>query len=434
MHNVRSVAMVREAMTLPLIVRVLFVACVATLAGNASIFIFKLATTASSDSNLDRSHPRSETNLLVSENAAQNSRMGPLNNLASAAVIEGRYVESSALDAPSISTVGAELDDDLRSRPRSSVKLTQLQLTLPPQPYRPDRSTALVGILANAAGIVVLIALYLLIRRTFARQVTIDAKLKSHNRRLEETVAQRTRELSELSRHLIRAAEEEKAKLARDLHDELGASLTAMKFDMAYVAAKLKDGTPSLAERQQRAIDTLTCIFDLKQRLVQELWPTLLDHLGLAAALRAHGDAFTLRTGVSCRLDISDDLDIDRSPSIALYRVVQESLTNIAKHARASNVMVVLKSERQGLTLQVSDDGLGIAAGATNKAGSYGIVGMRERISKLGGRFAILRRSEAGGTVVEAFIPLAEGCRWAPGSNPESTFTYYPDRACRYVR
>src|SRR6185369_13097007 len=101
MHNVRSVAMVREAMTLPLIVRVLFVACVATLAGNASIFIFKLATTASSDSNLDRSHPRSETNLLVSENAAQNSRMGPLNNLASAAVIEGRYVESSALDAPS---------------------------------------------------------------------------------------------------------------------------------------------------------------------------------------------------------------------------------------------------------------------------------------------------------------------------------------------
>lgn len=137
-------------------------------------------------------------------------------------------------------------------------------------------------------------------------------------------MAQRGRELSELSGHLIRVAEEEKARLARDLHDELGASLTAMKFDMAYVAAKLKDSAPPLADRLQRAIDTLRCTFQLKQRLVQELRPTMLDHLGLAAAVRAHCNDFTLRTGVPCVADVAEDLKIDPNASIAVYRVVQE--------------------------------------------------------------------------------------------------------------
>jgi signal transduction histidine kinase len=202
-------------------------------------------------------------------------------------------------------------------------------------------------------------------------------------------------------------AEEEKAKLARDLHDELGARLTAMKFDIAYVAANLKDSTPSLAERLQRAIDTLRCTFHLKQRLVEDLWPTLLDHLGLAAAVRAHCNEFTLRTGIPCSVDIAEDLNIAPGWSIALYRVVQESLTNVTKYAHASNMTVVLKREREGLRLQVSDDGIGIPVDATNKSGSYGVVGMRERICQLGGKFAISRRSMEGGTVVEAFIPLA---------------------------
>jgi signal transduction histidine kinase len=220
-------------------------------------------------------------------------------------------------------------------------------------------------------------------------------------------VAQRSRELSELSGHLIRVAEEEKARLARGLHDELGASLTAMKFDMAYVAAKLKDSAPPLANRLQRAIDTLRCTFQLKQRLVQELRPTMLDHLGLAAAVRAHCNDFTLRTGVPCVADVAEDLNIDPNASIAVYRVVQESLTNIAKYAQASNVVVILQREREGLSLRVSDDGIGISVDATNKSGSYGLVGMRERVCQLRGTFAISSPSEERGTVVEAFIPLA---------------------------
>jgi len=275
------------------------------------------------------------------------------------------------------------------------------------QSYGRFRSTVLVGMIVNAGAMSILIVFYLLIQRSFVRQVRLDATLKSNNRSLEATVAERTRELSELSGHLIRVAEHEKARLARDLHDDLGASLTAMKFDMAYVAAKLKDSAPPLADRLQRAIDTLRCTFDLKRRLVQELWPTMLDQLGLAAAVRAHCNEFTARTGVPCVSDIAEDLDLDPSSSIALYRVVQESLTNIAKYAQASSVTVVLKREREGFTLQVSDDGIGISVNPISEPGSYGIVGMRERISQLSGKFAISTRSEDGGTVVEAFIPFA---------------------------
>ena len=96
----------------------------------------------------------------------------------------------------------------------------------------------------------------------------------------------------------------------------------------------------------------------------------MLDNLGLAAAVRAHCNEFTARTGVPCVADIAEDLNLDPSWSIALYRVVQESLTNIAKYAQASSVTVALKREREGLTLQVSDDGIGISVNAISKSGS----------------------------------------------------------------
>jgi signal transduction histidine kinase len=440
--------------TLPLVVRVLFIACVAMLVGNALVLILNLEIMESADSNVDHERSRSHIDLLspflvVDAATAEPEYLTsvvPLADLDPALVAKRRYIGRLASRALLISKDGIQVNDGLGPRVPGLEKLTRLQQTIPadgregpdsalqgtladrssrrnlrdegattrllephnPQAYGRFRSTVLVGMIVNAAAIAVLILFYLLIQRSFARQVRLDATLKSHNRNLEATVAQRARELSELSGHLIRVAEEEKARLARDLHDELGASLTAMKFDMAYVAAKLKDSAPPLADRLQRAIDTLRCTFDLKRRLVQDLWPTMLDHLGLAAAVRAHCNEFTLRTGVPCVADIAEGLNMDPGCSIALYRVVQESLTNIAKYAQASNVTVVLKREREGLTLQVSDNGIGISVDASNnKSGSYGIVGMRERISQLRGTFAISPRPEEGGTVVEAFIPLA---------------------------
>jgi signal transduction histidine kinase len=235
------------------------------------------------------------------------------------------------------------------------------------------------------------------------------------------TLAVRTRELLELSHHLIRVAEEEKARLARNLHDELGASLTAINLDLAYVADKLNGSEPQLAKRLQHATDTLRSTIDLKRRIVQDLWPTMLDHLGLSAAILTHCKAFSLRTGLSCTVDVPEELeDIDHTCSIALFRVAQESLTNIARHAQARNVNVVLKLERGGLRLHVIDDGIGISADVMNKPMSYGLLGMRERVSQLGGTFNIRRGAGERGTLVEAFIAgIAQQSR----SRPDDTST-----------
>jgi signal transduction histidine kinase len=375
----------------PLVIPVLFTTCVALLAGNSVVLLLNLQTLPSSESNVDHVRPGTHTELLR------------YYSLVKAATARSEYSPTRLLADTVPAPVRADRSSD-RNFGDETVAAYLLELDKPAS-YVRFRSTALVGTIVNAAAIAMLVLFYLLIRRSFARQSKVDTALKSHNRDLEDVVAQRTRELSELSGHLIRVAEREKARLARDLHDELGASLTAMKLDMAYVAARLKDSAPRLAARLQRAIDTLRCTFHLKQRLVEDLWPTMLDHLGLSAAVLAYCTEFTFRTGVPCFSDIAEDLDMDPDRSIAMYRVVQESLTNIAKHAQASNVVVFLKRERGGVALRIHDDGIGISAGAASKVRSYGVVGMRERISLLGGKFAISRRTEAGGTLVEAFIP-----------------------------
>ena len=433
--ELRSVpaTMVSEAgaiATLPLVVKVLFIACLAMLIGNALVLILNLEILQPPDSNVDSERARNHVNLLKPflVDAATSPRREPLAPRFPALLIpedalsDGLRLRVQGLEKPTqlhqrISVNAGDGPDFAQHRMRTDRNsrgdlqdegaTARLFVSHNPQSFGRFRSTALMGMTVNAAAIVVPILFYWLIQRSFARQVKAEATLKADNRSLEATVAERTRELSQLSGHLIRVAEEEKARLARDLHDELGASLTAMKFDMAYVAARLKQSAPPLAERLQRAIDTLRCTFHLKQRLVQDLWPTTHAHLGLAFTLRAHCNEFTLRTGIPCVANVAEDLNMNPDWSIALYRVVQESLTNIAKYAQASNVTVVLKREREGLTLQVSDDGIGISVDAINKSGSYGVVGMRERITQLRGKFVISRRSEEGGTVVEAFIPLA---------------------------
>jgi signal transduction histidine kinase len=214
----------------------------------------------------------------------------------------------------------------------------------------------------------------------------------------------------ELSHYLIQVAESEKAKLARNLHDELGASLTAVNFDVAYVADKLNGSEPELAERLQRVTDTVRSMIDLKRRFVQDLWPTSLDHLGLPAALKLHCEEFSLRAGLTCTVDISEELeDIDPASSIALFRVAQESLTDIARHAQAIEVKVALKREREAMRLQIMDDGIGISADVMNRPMSYGLLSMCARVSQLGGTFNIRRGAGARGTLVTAFIPFQRG-------------------------
>ncbi|MES2047743.1 MAG: CHASE3 domain-containing protein [Pseudomonadota bacterium] len=272
--------------------------------------------------------------------------------------------------------------------------------------YDEYQKAVFLGIAINAVAILVLILLYSLNRRNFLDRLKSETALYNLNENLEATVSARTAQLTILSRHLISVAEEEKVKLARELHDEMGASLTAINMDMVSVSEKIKGLDANLASRIQRARETLLNAIDLKRRIIENLRPSMLDNLGLSASIRSHCENFSHLSGVHCEVDIEEDFDkLDPLLMIAIFRITQESLTNIAKYAKATKVIVSLKREATNLRLQITDDGVGIPIDAVNKTRSFGLVGMRERALLLGGTFSVAVSANKRGTIVAALIP-----------------------------
>ncbi|HEY0684075.1 MAG TPA: CHASE3 domain-containing protein [Steroidobacter sp.] len=262
------------------------------------------------------------------------------------------------------------------------------------------------ALLTTVVTVAVLIGLNKLLRKYVRDRETAENAILRANQALNEQVEQRTAELTELSQHLIRVSEEEKAKLARELHDTLGSNLTAINMDLNWIQRRLPEGTREIKERLQRVLQMLTETVELKHEVIEGLRPSHLDNLGLAFAMRSHCREFTRRTGLPCDLDVQEDFDdLDPARSIAFYRIAQESLTNIAKHAQASRVHVALAREDGGIRLRIIDDGVGVAEESLSKPKSHGIVGMRERMRQMGGKFQIRRPEEGTGTIVEAFIP-----------------------------
>lgn len=265
-----------------------------------------------------------------------------------------------------------------------------------------------IGTAINAIAILVLILFYRLIYRSFNKQRRVEDTLKIINETLESTVLKRTEQLSDLSRHLLNIAEEEKANLARELHDEIGSSLTAISMDLSDVIDKLKLTEPALTNQLQRAKRVVLDTVDLKRRIIEGLRPSTLDNLGLATSINHYCEETTAMAGLKYVSDISEDLQaIDSSWSIALFRITQESLNNTIKYAKASEVKVSLKCKYNGLWLQIVDDGIGIPRDAINKTRAHGLLGMRERVLLLGGTFNIRPSDYQRGTTVEAFIPFA---------------------------
>ncbi len=274
--------------------------------------------------------------------------------------------------------------------------------------YREYQNAVILGIGINAMAILVLLVFYRLIRRGFYARVATQRALQNANENLESMVALRTEQLSVLSRHLISVSEEEKARLARELHDELGANLTAINIHLNAVADRLRVDQPTLADTLDRARATLVDTVELKRRIVENLRPSLLDNLGLATALQSYCAEYSGVTGLDCEALIDGEVDVaGPMQAIAVFRIVQESLNNIAKYARARHVIVHLSREESGLSLEVSDDGVGIDLDAASKPKSHGLLGMRERALLLGGTLRVRRGVNDVGTCVEAFIPLA---------------------------
>ena len=281
------------------------------------------------------------------------------------------------------------------------------------------QEAVMIGIGINVAAILVIVLFYSLIRRSYFIRLAAQRALQHANDNLESMVNLRTEQLSVLSRHLIRLSEEEKSRLARELHDELGANLTAIGIDINCAANELRTEHAHLAQRLDRARMTLVTTVELKRRIVEDLRPSLLDNLGLAAALQSYCEEFATVTGVECEALIEGDVNVaGPMHAIAVFRIVQESLNNVAKYAAARTVIVHLAREAGGLALEVSDDGVGIDVDAVSKPKSHGLLGMRERALLLGGDLQVRRGVNGCGTCVEAFIPLAGQEQGAAAPHP----------------
>jgi signal transduction histidine kinase len=273
--------------------------------------------------------------------------------------------------------------------------------------YEHVRRAALLGIGINATAIFVLVLFYNLIRRGFRLRLEAQHTLQQTNDHLETLVAVRTEQLSVLSRHLIRVAEDEKARLARELHDEMGANLTAIGIALSTVGEQLKASRPELAASLARARATLVETVQLKRRIIEDLRPSLLDNLGLSAALQSYCDDFARVTGIDCEALVEDEVDqAGPMQAIALFRITQEALNNIAKYAKAKHAIVHLGREGEALVLEVSDDGIGIPPDAMRRPKSHGLLGMRERALLLGGSLRVERGVNGIGTSVHACVPL----------------------------
>ena len=275
-----------------------------------------------------------------------------------------------------------------------------------------------VGMLTMTAFTIALLFVVLaLARREIGSREAKRRMLVEEQRRLEQEVNARTEELSELSTYLQSVREEEKSRLARDIHDELGGILVGAKMDVAWAAQRCKSVLPEAAEKLDRALMILDEGVEMKRRIIEELRPTLLDNLGISSALDWQVRQTCERAGLACELNLGD-FELPPEVSIALYRIVQEALTNIVKYASARNVDVELLSDDEGVSLIVHDDGAGLPAGVETSRLSHGIVGMRQRVRALNGSFKI--NSQAGsGTTIEVYIPTPVSATPAGQEAPE---------------
>jgi signal transduction histidine kinase/FixJ family two-component response regulator len=241
----------------------------------------------------------------------------------------------------------------------------------------------------------------------FTPRKAIEDELRDMNARLGDLVEQRTTELRDLSHHLLAAIEHEKRTLARELHDELGSLLTAVNLDLGGLRRKLDGAAPDAKALLERAMKLVEASAHVKRRIMEGLRPSILDMMGLGQALGSLANEFVRRTGVQCHTSLDGSFeDIDQSAAIALYRIAQEALTNIAKYAAPQSVNVELSRADGCLRLAIEDDGIGLPDDAERQAGRHGIAGMRERVTAMGGKFVIARRTDAGGTRLAAEIPL----------------------------
>jgi PAS domain S-box-containing protein len=244
-------------------------------------------------------------------------------------------------------------------------------------------------------------------------------------RKRAEAELRRSRQmLRRLSGQLQQVREEEKSRIAREIHDELGQLLTGFKLDLSWLGTRLtslaaskKEGRNGLTEKVHHLLEKIGSMIKLNDRIIEtvrriarELRPPVLDYLGLLGTLEWQSQEFETRTGIRCKVSSNcpDSNELDQNKTIALFRIFQETLTNVARHAHATKVNVSLLEDSDAVVLRVEDNGKGIGESQLSDAGSLGLVGMRERAFLLGGDITI-SGAPGKGTTVRVRIPRKEG-------------------------
>ncbi len=232
---------------------------------------------------------------------------------------------------------------------------------------------------------------------------------------LEQRVAERTVELSQallqlrqLSAHTEAVREQERKRIAREIHDELGSLLVALKFDVNWIARRVSDREP-VADKCQTMNRLIERAVEDVGRIITDLRPSILDHQGLVAALEWQLQEFADATEIACDADIVADPDApapEAQQATAVFRIFQEMLSNVARHSGASAVRIRIHLLPRELQMEVADNGVGAAAAQLNDPGAYGVMGMRERALHFGGALEIARSDNGTGTRVRLTMPL----------------------------
>ncbi len=254
-----------------------------------------------------------------------------------------------------------------------------------------------------------LLALYLYLRQIQAvdqlRREQRD-ELQAERDQLGVEVKRRTAELTELSRHLVTAREDERSRLARELHDELGALLTTAKLDTARIKTRIGTLSPEASERLVHLNETLNSGIALKRRIIEDLRPSSLSNLGLVAALEIQLREFTKASDLQVESAL-EPVALRPEAELTVYRLIQEAFTNISKYAQADKVQVTLQARDGMAVVSVTDDGIGFDPAAQN-ASAHGLVGMRYRVEAAGGELKVVS-APGQGTRVSATLPLTDG-------------------------
>ncbi len=254
-------------------------------------------------------------------------------------------------------------------------------------------------------GVSGLLALVLYLRQTRAlwrQQQELQRVLQSERDRLEMQVVKRTGQLTELAEHLQTAREDERHRLARNLHDDLGALLTSAKLDAARIRSRLQGSAPQALDLLEHLTENVNSAIALGRRIIEDLRPSALANLGLQATLEILAQEFTEQSGSAVHCAI-ESVDLAPNTELVVYRLVQEALTNIRKYAQAANVWISLQQSGDQVQVMVRDDGVGFDT-QTDPRSAFGLVGMRYRVEAVHGALSVVS-APGQGTRIQASVP-----------------------------